>query len=111
MNATANASTRQRKPRQKPARSIRLTLQPFDGNPGVVQITVGKERADYFVTPIPADFGRGFKVEKMGDEADPTAYHVNLDGEQRSCECKGFGRWHHCKHADGLAALVKAGQL
>ena len=107
--STATAPARQRKPRQKPARSIRLTLKPFDGNPGVARVTVGKESADYFVTPIPADFGRGFKVEKMGDEA--AAYHVNIDGDNRTCECKGFGRWHHCRHADGLAALVKAGQL
>jgi hypothetical protein len=109
MNATATAASRQRKPRSKPARSIRLTLKPFDGNPGVVRVTVGKEQADYFVTEIPADFGRGFKVEKMGDEA--AAYHVNIDEESQSCECKGFARWHHCKHADGLAALVKANQL
>ena len=53
--------------RVKPVRTIRLTLKPFDGNPGVVRITVGKETADYLLTEIPADFGRGFKVEKMGD--------------------------------------------
>ncbi len=111
MNATATAAARQRKPRPKPARSIRLALQPFGGNPGVVQITVGKDRADYFLTEIPADFGRGFKVEKMGDDAEGSAYHVNIDGDNRTCECKGFSRWHHCRHSDGLAALVKAGQV
>ena len=109
MNATIPAPPRQRKPRTKPARSIRLTLKPFANNPGVVRITVGKESADYLLSEIPADYGRGFTVEKMG--ADDGAYHVNLDGTNRTCECKGFGRWHHCKHADGLAALVKAGQL
>ena len=97
--------------RVKPVRTIRLTLKPFEGNPGMVQIAVGKERADYFLTEIPADYGRGFKVEKMGDESESTAYHVNVDGDNRTCECKGFGRWSRCKHADGLAALVKAGKL
>ncbi len=97
--------------RVKPTRTIRLNLKPFDGNPGVVRITVGKETADYLLTEIPADFGRGFKVEKMGDDADGAAYHVNIDGDNRTCECKGFGRWHHCRHADGLAALVKAGKV
>src|ERR1043166_6614521 len=109
MNATVTAPARQREPRSKPARSIRLTLKPFEGNPGVVRVTVGKDQADYFVTEIPADYGRGFKVEKMGDES--AAYCVNIDGDNRSCECKGFWRWHHCKHADGLAALVKAGKV
>ena len=63
------------------------------------------------LTPIPADFGRGFRLEKIGLEANGEAYHVNLDGDRRSCECKGFGRWNHCKHADGLAALIAAGRL
>lgn len=106
---TATATARQRTPRPKPARFIRLCVRPFDGNPGVVRITVGKDEADYFLTELPADFGRGFAVEKIGVEGD--AYHVNLDGETRTCECKGFCRWHRCKHADGLAALVAAGRL
>ena len=97
--------------RVKPVRTVRLTLKPFDGNPGVARITVGKDQADYFLTEIPADFGRGFKVEKMGDGEQPAAYQVNIDGANRTCECQGFGRWHHCKHADGLAALVKAGKV
>jgi hypothetical protein len=76
-----------------------------------VRITVGKEQADYFVTELPADFGRGFKVEKMGPDADGNAYHVNLDGASKTCECQGFNRWHRCRHTDGLAALVAAGRL
>ena len=64
MNATATAPARQRKPRTKPARSIRLEVRPEDNGLGIVRITVGREYADYFLTPIPADYGRGFKVEK-----------------------------------------------
>src|SRR4051812_46550026 len=92
--------------RVKTVRTICLKLKPFEGNPGVVSITVGKEQVDYFLTEIPADFGRGFKVEKMGLDAEPVAYHVNIDGDNKTCECKGHARWHHCKHADGIAALV-----
>ena len=109
MNATVTAPARQREPRSKPARSIRLTLKPFEGNPGVVRVTVGKEQADYFVTEIPADYGRGFKVEKMGDES--AAYHVNLESGKGTCDCRGHARHGRCKHHDGLAALVAAGQL
>lgn len=108
---TATAPARQRKPRPKPARFVRLCMKPFEGNPGIVRITVGKEQADYFLTELPADFGRGFLVEKVGSDATECKYHVNIDGDKRSCECKGFGRWHRCKHADGLAALIAAGRL
>src|SRR5262245_51850048 len=105
---TATARARQRKPRTKPSRSIRLLLPIGEQSPGVVRIAVGKEAADYFLTALPADFGRGFTVEKIGGE---DRYAVNLDGDRRSCECQGFGRWQRCKHADGLAALVAAGRL
>src|SRR5262245_3068429 len=73
-------ATKSRK-RVKPARSIRLALNPSGGNPGMLTITVGKEAADYFLTEVPADFGRGFKVEKVGGEE---VYHVNLDGAGNS---------------------------
>jgi hypothetical protein len=73
-----------------------------------VRITVGRAAADYFVTSIPADFGRGFVVEKIGQEG---RYSVNLEGDRRTCECKGHLAHGHCKHADGLAALVAAGRL
>jgi hypothetical protein len=85
-------------------------LKPFEDKPGVVQITVGKEKVNYFLTEIPADFGRGFKVEKVGVE-EPVIYHVNLDGDNKTCECKGFSRWQKCKHSDGIAALLRAGEL
>ena len=93
---------------RKPARSIRLMLAVGEQSPGVVRITVGRERADYFLTELPADFGRGFRLEKIGTD---DRYAVNLDGDRQSCECPGFCRWQRCKHADGLAALVAAGRL
>src|SRR5262249_25655201 len=105
---TATAPARQRKPCPKPARSIRLCLTPFEGTPGVVRITVGNQPTDYFLTELPADFGRGFRVEKVGTD---DRYAVNLDGERHCCDCKGFARWQRCKHADGLAALLTAGRL
>src|SRR6516225_4015227 len=100
-----------RKPRPKPARSIRLAVPPnAEGRNGILVITVGKQTDQYFVSRVPSDFGRGFCLEKIGD-AENTAYHVNLSAERNTCECKGWCRWQHCKHADGLAALVAAGRL
>jgi hypothetical protein len=100
-----------RKPRAKPARSIRLVL-PLNGDArnGVVRITVGKAAQDYFLSRIPSDFGTAFVLEKVGDE-EATAYSVNLAADRNLCDCQGHARWAHCKHADGLAALVAAGKL
>ena len=109
--STATAPARQRKPRPKPERRIRLCVRPDGPSAGVVRITVGKDEADYFLTEIPADFGRGFQVEKVGIDCAEAAYHVNLDADRRTCECQGFLRHEHCKHADGLAALIAAGRL
>ena len=111
MNATTSAPARQRKPRTKPQRFVRLMVSPAVDGTGVVRLTVAKKAADYFLTLIPADFGRGFKVEKIGLHETEGDYAVNIDGDKRSCECKGFGRHGHCKHSDGLAALIAAGKL
>jgi hypothetical protein len=98
-----------RKPR-KVVRTIRLVTPPTSAMPGVVTIAVNKDRSDYFLTALPSDYGRAFRVEKMGTYPEEGYdVHLSLDGD--SCECKGFLRWGHCKHADGLAALVNAGKL
>jgi hypothetical protein len=97
--------------RTRPVRTIRLWLKPFEGNPGLVTIAVGKQQADYFITELPADGGRGILVEKIGLDGQEGHYHVHLDGDKKACECKGHLRHGHCKHAHGLTALLAAGRL
>jgi hypothetical protein len=102
---------RQRKPRPRPARSIRWLTRPLSaGRPyGAVRIAVGPAAAHYYVCELPAADGRGFELEKITfDTPERDVYHVFLhaNGQDRSCEFKGFLRWGHCKHADGLAALL-----
>jgi hypothetical protein len=111
MDTTTSAPARQRKPRPKPQRSVRLTIKPEGASPGILHIRVGKESFDYFLTELPADFGRGFKVEKVGIDATEPPYHVNVNGGDKTCDCKGHLRHAHCKHADGIAALIAAGLL
>jgi hypothetical protein len=112
MDATKPSKPRQRKPRSKPVRTIGILVPLNDqGMNGVVKITVGKKTDEYTVSRIEADFGQGFALEKVGAESKENTYHVNLDGESRSCSCKGHASHGHCKHADGLAALVAAGRL
>jgi hypothetical protein len=104
------------KPRPKPARFIRLCV-PFNehGQNAVVRILEkfprGEKEERYFVSGVHSDFGLGFFVEKIGPETEESKYHVHLEGEGRTCECRGFSRWGHCRHADGLAALLAAGKL
>ena len=107
--ATTPAAPRQRKPRPRPARSVRLVVAPAPDCAGVVRIAVGRAVAEYLLTEVPADFGRAFRVEKVCFDA-PAAYHVNIDGDRKQCDCPGHSTG-HCKHADGLAALIAAGRL
>jgi hypothetical protein len=110
-NATATRAPRQqqRKPRVKPARSIRLCIAPSPISSGVIHITIGHTGQDYFLTEVEgAAFGRGFLVEKIGHEE---SYHVNIDHDRRTCECEGYITHSHCKHSDGLAALIAAGRI
>jgi hypothetical protein len=111
MNATETAPVRQRKPRPKPARFVRLVIPPDGIGVGVVRLTVAGKSGEYLLFGVAADYGRGFRVEKIGLESRGEVYHVNIDGEKRACECKGFLKWGHCKHADGIAALIAADRL
>ena len=104
---------RNRNPLPKPARHIRVVSPPAGGT-GVVRITVGNQSADYSLREFRSDVGgRAFELVKLGLEADGECYHVRLTGDVRqdSCDCRGYARHSHCKHRDGLAALVAAGRL
>jgi hypothetical protein len=107
-----NATT-QRKPRQrsKPARFVRLLVSLNEqGENGLIRLTVGKQSDEYLTSKVPSDFGTAFRLVKVGGEEEST-YDVLLDGDGGQCGCKGFSRWNHCKHHDGLKALRKAGKL
>jgi hypothetical protein len=107
--STVTAAPRQRKPRPKPERRIRLAVGLNErGQGGVVAITVGKETHEYIADRLASDWGTAFRLSNIDNLK---VYEVNLDGDKRTCDCKGFARWNHCKHSDGLAALVKAGKL
>jgi hypothetical protein len=64
----------------------------------------------YYVKPIPADFGTAVCWEKFAIDGGET-YHVCLEGERGTCDCKGHERWGHCKHVDCSLALLAAGKL
>jgi hypothetical protein len=104
MNANASGAGRRCKPRPKPARHVRLCKKPEGTSPGVLRITVGKQQDAYFLTELPADFGCGFLVQKVGLDVMQGQYHVNIDDDNKTCDCKGHTHHGHFKHADGIAA-------
>jgi hypothetical protein len=94
-------TTRTRKPRTKPARSCKL----YDGNPGLLCLTVGKETLEYWLTAheVPGTY----RVRKVLPETD--CYDIDLAAG--TCDCPGCTRWGHCKHLDAVRALKAAGRL
>jgi hypothetical protein len=102
--------------RKKQPRAIRLLARVKGLVAGMFQVTEGAKVDRYFFSEVGSDFGRGFKVEKWDDEARAVVeeYHVNLDGDRSTCECKGHlyhGHKARCRHVAGLLALVAAGKL
>jgi hypothetical protein len=85
-------------------RVIRLTRPPDALGVGIFSIAE-KTTQHYVFKEIPCEIGgRGFVVHRMGLA---TAYHVRVGrADECSCECMGFLRHGHCKHIQGLSALI-----
>src|SRR5438067_4246059 len=114
-----------KRPRAKPARAVQLVSRPDPV--GLLAITVGKDRSDYLLERIPADFGAAFSLTKLElvevepgvheqRRADP--HHVHFDRTLgHSCTCLGFlhrgmgkdGKG--CRHIAALAELRGKGLL
>jgi hypothetical protein len=91
-------------------RTVRLIRPPNADGVGVFCIEAGGRAQFYTFREILCEIGgRGFATHRLGQGE---LYHVRVGTpEDTSCECLGFLRWERCKHAAGLAALVKRGQL
>jgi hypothetical protein len=116
MATMTQAKEKVKRARAKPARSMRLSAPVHANGVRLLVLTVGKLPVGYYVEPLPADFGRGFKLTKFaegGGDADETEYLVSVDTDtgNSECSCKGHAYAGHCKHADAQAALVAAHRL
>lgn len=96
--------------RNRPTRKIRITSR--HGAAGTFTIQVGDAPVDsYLFTQLPATGARrAFRVEKWQGRVTKT-YAVCLDGKASTCQCDGFLGRGHCRHIEGLTALVEAGKL
>jgi len=91
-------------------RTIRLTRKPDADGTGVFEIRIGKRSENYAFREIRCDIGgRGFAIHKLGLG---TLYCTRTGRpSDTSCECMGFLRTNHCKHTEGLRALIERGAL
>jgi hypothetical protein len=81
---------------------------------GVLILYRGRSVGTCRVEEFPADLGRGFQLLKMTGGTDPEegGYAVFcVPHREPTCECKGFLRWAHCKHAESVGACVENGWL
>ena len=109
---TANASSR----KSKTPRSLRLLAwTKAIATGGFLSIAEGKKEDRYEIAEIASDFGRGFRVQKFavveGEIRREEAYHVNLDGDGDTCECKGNLRFGYCRHVEAMKTLVRCGKI
>src|SRR4051812_16766036 len=100
-------------PAQGPRRAMR-----YDAKNRTLTITVDGKTTVYALEEWKHCQGpaRAFRLTKIGQRKadDAPNYDVqNVTADKRSgqCECKGFLRWHHCKHVDSLAALIERGTV
>ncbi|MCE9561106.1 MAG: hypothetical protein K8U57_03530 [Planctomycetes bacterium] len=79
---------------------------------GVLVIEQRRAVATYTVAELPTRWeGRAFQLSKIdgGTDNDETGYSVFIcrAGQDHLCGCKGFSRWHSCKHVAALVAAME----
>lgn len=78
---------------------------PIEGRlRGVVRITIDEESWHYWIRRMPCVYGQAFQIENFGGNTYEVV--VSVEAITDCCNCKGFLYHLHCKHVDGLRALV-----
>lgn len=107
-------------PARKSSKRSAINYTPSGGEyepiAGTLTIHTDRASADYLVTEfVPGWDGRAFTLEKIdgGTDAEQESYSLFCarNGQDRTCECKGFVRWGNCKHLDAVLACITNGWL
>lgn len=95
--------------------AIRWTPGTFPGS-GVLTILTRRAATTYHVAELGCGWeGRAFRLTKADDSpgTDPEereySCFLGSNRQDRTCPCKGFTRWGHCRHLDAVEALVVNG--
>ena len=94
----------------RPLRTLALVRAPDDRGVGYFRVLEGTKSQFYTFREIPCEIGgRGFAVHRLGLG---NLYHVRVGRrDDCSCECLGFLAHDHCRHIEGLLALIGRGLL
>lgn len=103
-------STTHTRPTQAPAFAAVWVEPPNAVHPvGTVKVTVGKCWDYYDVTEIECQFpeARGFSLTKHSVEREQYDVLIHRNGQDCSCECRGFLRWGTpCRHIKALWSVL-----
>ncbi len=101
-------------PQVRPHVNARFLILPFQN--GVIGFTIcaGRRADHYRIERIEGCDDLAYQLWKMDADLDGTdreaeGYAVNLT--MRTCDCKGWHRWGHCKHIDAVSAASQEGRL
>jgi hypothetical protein len=95
----------------------KATDNDFSPVAGFLTIDTDNSRGEFRVEEFPTgDSARGFILHKLTPGTDKATefYSIRCRAELPSitgCDCKGFTRFFHCKHADAVNACVANGWL
>src|SRR4051812_1844166 len=84
-----------------PERSVRVLLTHVEGCPGTMLVRIAQDgkATEYWVAPLPSDFGMAYRLTKNGEGIAPVSvYDVLLEVEGDSCTCPGHTYSGYCRH-------------
>jgi len=95
-------------PRQaNQSRTFRIIKAPTQNEPGSVRLTVNGEQSDYQFSFCHVADAMGLCAVGILKTAGEQPYHVRVDkAGHGECDCLGFLRWGHCRHADLAPMLI-----
>ncbi len=76
---------------------------------GYLVIDDNRKRTAYYVAELPNDGSYRLWVLKRQDTGD--LHHVRFKSLTFACDCRGYTRFGHCRHADALGWLTDEGFL
>jgi hypothetical protein len=90
-------------------RSFRILARPANGKPGRLRLTIDGETTDYLFSLMEGDGETFSLVVTWRQDHQRDAYHVCVrhDGDCE-CDCWGWLRHGHCKHAAVTVPLLQS---